>query len=128
MKKLNTKQTLEAVAQVFTDHPNIYTRRTFARDKAGRETDLTGNKACKFCVSGLLRRMVVENLITVETRCAAVYAMERALIEDSQIIKSIVTLNDVHGRAAVVKIARRAAAAPLPILPLTVRQNLGLVP
>ena len=114
MKKLNTQQTLIQIARLYTDHPKLHTRHTFARNKDSKLVHPTSDDACQFCVSGLLLRMEGENLIDRNTRLNAVLRLEAAAREKMR-CASVVRLNDRHGRNAVIRIAAAAANITVPI-------------
>ena len=102
MKIRNAKQVLQAVAQVYTDHPDRFTASALARDTRDERTDWRANDAYKFCTLGLLYRIRDEG--------AAAYGVVQRAIEATGGHCRIVGVNNDQGREAIIKLARTTAA------------------
>ena len=97
---LNAKQALLAAAQIFEDYPERWTSGHMARDKYGEGVFSASPDAYCFCAIGILHRMYLEKIISLETKDEILKYKK---------IHNIFDFNDNKGREAVIKLLRRAA-------------------
>jgi len=92
------KELLEGIADVFEFNPDAWTRHSSAKDDFGDATPSDSESASRWCIVGALwtnkASRKVEKL--VDKTAYSLYG------------KDILTVNDVYGREAVVRVLRRA--------------------
>lgn len=104
---LNAKQALMAMAQVYTDYPQVWTTRSNAKNEKNRTVFVAAKSAVKFCAHGFMERLNYEGTISIDTRNLAWSHFSMACHKIYQ--KSAINTNDDIGREAVIKAANFAA-------------------
>jgi hypothetical protein len=105
---MEAKSFLGEMARVFEATPERWTHGAFARDQQGVAVDTLAPDAHSFSVNGFFERAVGEGLISEEERAQAWDLFLGAVLKRHG-IREAVTVNDQHGREAIVSCLKQAA-------------------
>lgn len=106
--KLGKGNLLLAMAQVFEDYPDRWTKGTYARTAKGTPVDSWSRNAHAFCAEGFLARAQAEGLAD-RFEVNQAHAFLKHYAGD----KGVAYVNDNKGREAIIALARKAAHAIL---------------
>ena len=89
------EEALAVMAQVYTDHPELFAKGAGARDKNGEQCHFPSNEAVSFDAAGFIRRMEanvqIQAINLLSSRCEHLYALD------------IIGTNDALGREEIIK-------------------------
>lgn len=104
---MEAKQFLAAMANLFETSPERWTHGAFARDRKNAAVVSTADNAYSFSANGFIERSVAEGLLDDVQRARA-YDL---FIGQCRMLftKTMVEVNDIEGREAVIRCARGAA-------------------
>jgi hypothetical protein len=105
---MEAKHFLAEAARVFEETPERWTHGAFARDQQGAAVDTLAHEAFSFSVNGFFERAVGEGLISEGERAQA-WDLFLGAVLNRHGIREAVTVNDHHGREAIVSCLKQAA-------------------